>query len=90
MTEHAIERLDKEFQLLRNICLSNQDMAYAESMSTVIEYYSKLKCKAEKGYACQYPGYCVYCSNLDFSEDTLRCLDGFSRANWKNNKTINL
>ena len=52
MSEHAKERLDKEFKLLRNICLSNQDMAYSESMSTVIDYYSRLKCKAEKGYAC--------------------------------------
>ena len=46
MTDHAIERLEKEFKLLRLICLSNQDMAYSESMSTLIEYYSKFKCKA--------------------------------------------
>ena len=90
MSDHAKERLDKEFKLLRNICLCNQDMAYSESMSTVIEYYSKLKCKAEKGYTCQYPGYCVYCSNLAFSEDIVRCIDNFSTANFKHMKTISL
>lgn len=90
MSEHAKERLDKEFKLLRNICLSNEDMAYSESMSTVMEYYSKLRCKAEKGYACQYPGYCVYCANLAFSEDTIRCIDNFSKAAWKHQKTISM
>ena len=55
-------------------------------MSAVIEYYSVLKCKAEEnGEACDYEGWCVYCSNLAFNEDHIKLIDDFSAHNFKYN-----
>ena len=77
-------------KLLKQITLSNMDHDYSQSMSAVIEYYSKFKCKAQSGFECDYLGYCVYCGNLDFNEDTLRCIDDVSAATFRYNRQIHL
>jgi len=46
MSENATKRLKSEFKLLNKIVKCNEQEYYSESMSAVLEYYSKIKCKA--------------------------------------------
>ena len=41
---YAKERLKKEFSMFRKVVKNNEDSKYAESMSVILDYYSKVKC----------------------------------------------
>lgn len=52
MSDNARERLKRELKLFNKIARCNEVESYQESMTATLEYFTKLKCKGQKGYEC--------------------------------------
>jgi ubiquitin-protein ligase len=52
-----------------------------------------MKCKAQKGYPCNYlefGAWCKYCGFMDYSDEDLRSLDDFSSAHIKSTQQLHV